>query len=47
MNADSKRVRPSRNSVRKSADILKYFGEFFWRCNTVGIGFLDIVAGRL
>ena len=40
-------ARPSGNSVKMSADILKYFEESFLRCDTAGMVFSGLAADRL
>jgi len=37
----------ARNSVRRSADILKYFEEPFLRCNEADMVFSGVAADRL
>jgi hypothetical protein len=34
-------------SVKKPADILKYFEDAFWGCNTAGMVLSDLAADRL
>jgi hypothetical protein len=34
-------------SVKKPADILKYFEDAFWGCNTAGMVFSGLAADRL
>jgi len=37
----------ARNSVKRTADILKYFEESFLRCNAAGMVFSGFAADRL
>ena len=47
MSADSEQSETFEEQPKMSADILKYFEEYFLCCNAVGIVFSGIAADRL